>query len=126
MGAPKSGITAPHQPTEKTRAEVAALKSFGTTHEQIALYLDIGDDALVKYYKKELDTALTKANAMVAKGLFNKATQQDDLQAQIFWLKTRGRWRTADKESIEDNNQETLSKIKILVDDLNKTNSSDI
>lgn len=119
-------MTLPHVPTEKSRAEVAALNSFGNTHEQIALYLGISADTLVKYYRYELDTAVIKANAMVARGLFNKATQQDDLQAQIFWLKTRGRWRTVDKEEEHDGHKETLSKIQSLVADLNKTNISEI
>ncbi len=94
-----------HIPTDKTKTEVSALASFGNTQEEIALYLDICVDTLAKHYRRELDTAVIKSNAMVARGLFNKATQQDDLSAQIFWLKTRGRWRTVDRE-IEDLNTE--------------------
>jgi len=45
------------------------------------------------------------ANANVAKRLYNKAVAQDDLSAQIFWLKTRARWRTSDRE-IEDLSKE--------------------
>jgi hypothetical protein len=88
----------PHVPTDKSRAEVSALKSFGHTHEEIALFLDISEKSLVKYYKRELDTAIVKANAQVANKLFKKAIEENDLPAQIFWLKTRARWRTADKE----------------------------
>lgn len=87
-----------HVPTDKTRAEVAALKSFGHTHDEISLFIGITEKTLVKHYKRELDTAITKANANVANKLFKKATDGDDLQAQIFWLKTRARWRTTDKE----------------------------
>lgn len=90
--------TTPHQPTEKTRAEVTALTSFGNTQEEIASYLGICVDTLAKYYRHELDTAVIRANAQVARALFNKAVNQDDLSAQVFWLKTRGRWRTADQE----------------------------
>lgn len=85
-----------HEPSEITRAEVSALNSFGNTQEEIALYLDIDIDTLAKHYRHELDTAVIRANAMVARRLFNKATQQDDLSAQIFWLKTRARWREKD------------------------------
>lgn len=92
----------PHVPTDTTRAEVAALNSFGNTQEEIALYLGICVDTLAKYYRKELDTAVVKANAMVARKLFNKAVNQDDLSAQIFWLKTRGRWKTADQDDGKD------------------------
>src|SRR3990167_609908 len=99
----------PHQPTKKTRAEVAALNSFGNTQEEIASYLDICVDTLYKYYKYELKTAVIKANAKVAQSLYNKAVNQDDLAAQIFWLKTRGRWRTAD--SLPPNQPNTVSEI---------------
>lgn len=93
----------PHEPTDKLRAEVSALTSFGVTQEEICKYIGIGCvDTLYKYYRKELDTAVIKANAMVAQSLFNKAVNQDDLSAQIFWLKTRGRWKTADKEDDKD------------------------
>lgn len=92
----------PHVPTDITRAEVSALSSFGNTQEEIARYLGICVDTLAKYYRQELDTAVIKANARVARSLYNKAINQDDLAAQIFWLKTRGRWRTADQYDSKD------------------------
>jgi inorganic triphosphatase YgiF len=92
MGAPA------HVPTEKTRASVSALKSFGVTHDQIAAYINISHDTLEVHYRQELDTAQTKANAMVAGKLFKKATEQEDLTAMIFWLKTRARWREKDPD----------------------------
>jgi len=101
----------PHVPTDITRAEVTALISFGTTHEDVATYLEISNDTLTKYYRKEIDTACTKSNAMVAKGLFNKATKQDDLQAQIFWLKCRGRWRTVDKDESKSVSDSLIEKL---------------
>jgi DNA-binding CsgD family transcriptional regulator len=110
----------PHVPTEKTRIEVSALASFGNTQEEIALYLDICVDTLVKYYRRELDTAVIKSNAMVARGLFNKATQQDDLSAQIFWLKTRARWRTADSEHEQKAVEDANMSLKMELMDLRK------
>lgn len=94
----EDGTIKAHEPTDKSRAEVAALSSFGHTQEEISIFVDISEDTLVKYYRRELDTAVIRANAQVAKSLFNKAVKQDDLSAQIFWLKTRGRWRTADQD----------------------------
>jgi|SRR6185503_12187651 len=120
------GLFLPHEPTEVTRAEVMALVSFGNTQEQIASYLDITKKTLEKHYRRELDTATIRANAQVAKRLYNKAVQQDDLQAQIFWLKTRARWRTVDENGDRVSPEDTLSKIQALVADLNKTNMSDI
>lgn len=114
----------PHVPTDITRAEVSALTSFGNTQQEICLYLDIALETLYKYYRRELDTAVTKSNAMVAKRLFNKAVNQDDLSAQVFWLKTRARWRTTDKE--EDKiNVEQLADVVKRVNDLNKASEKD-
>lgn len=96
MATPKSGKTAPHVPTDKTRAEVGALVSFGNTQEEIAGHLGIDINTLVKYYRDELDNSLVRANAKVAAKLFRKATDGDDLSAMIFWLKTRGKWREKD------------------------------
>ena len=104
----------PHDATDKTRAEVQALSSFGNTQEEIALYLDICVDTLVKYYRKELDTAVIHANGMVARKLFNKAVNQDDLSAQIFWLKTRAKWRDKSK----DDEAKLESLVEKLVDKL--------
>lgn len=96
MARPKSGISKPHEPTDKTRAEVSALVSFGNTQEEIAGHLGICEDTLVKYYRDEIDNSVVRANAKVAAKLFRKATEGDDLSAMIFWLKTRAKWREKD------------------------------
>ena len=96
MARPKSGISKPHEPTDKTRGEVVALVSFGNTQEEIAGHLGICEDTLAKYYREELDNSVVRANAKVAAKLFRKATEGDDLSAMIFWLKTRAKWREKD------------------------------
>ena len=96
MATPKSGKSAPHVPTEKTRAEVAALVSFGNTQEEIAGYIGIHVNTLMAHYRDELDNSVVRANAKVAAKLFRKAIDGDDIKAQIFWLKTRARWREKD------------------------------
>lgn len=101
----------PHEVTEGTRSAVSNLRSFGHTNEEICGQLKINTDTLVKYYKHELDTAIVKANSEVANKLYQKATYSDDLQAQIFWLKTRARWRTADKEAETDTNKELIDEL---------------
>jgi len=109
MATPKSGISKPHEPTEWTRAEVCALTSFGNTQEDIANYLDIHVNTLLKYYRDELDNSVIRANAKVAAKLFKKATEGDDLSAMIFWLKTRARWR--EKENDDKNFNSLAEKI---------------
>lgn len=115
----------PHVPTDKTRAEVAALNSFGNTQAEIALYLGICIETLVKYYRKELDTAVIKANAQVARALYNKAVNQDDLSAQIFWLKTRARWRTQDVEALAEQNDRMKAELKDLRTQLDEQNKKE-
>lgn len=99
MATPKSGISKPHEPTEKTRAEVGALTSFGNTQEQIADHLGIHPETLRIHYREELDNSVVRANAKVAAKLFRKATEGDDLSAMIFWLKTRAKWREKDDDT---------------------------
>lgn len=101
----------PHLPTDASRETVSALYVFGVTQEDIAKYLDICVETLVKCYKRELETALVDANRKVANRLYNKATEQDDFQAQRFWLQTRGRWRTADKVEETKEAQSIIEKL---------------
>ena len=104
-------MSLPHEPSDISRAEVKALVSFGNTQEQISTYLDIDIKTLQKYYRRELDTGTIQANAQVAKRLYNKAVAQDDLSAQIFWLKTRARWRTDDPININIKHEENIQDL---------------
>lgn len=121
MGAP--GVA--HVPTDKTKAEVNALLSFGNTQAEICSYLDITDKTFLKHYAEEIRTAVVRANAGVARKLYNKCMVNDDLQAQIFWLKTRGRWRTTDIEAKEGVNAEQLAEVVKRVADINKASEKD-
>lgn len=114
-----------HIPTSELRAQVSALYSFGNTQEDIAAYLDICVDTLYKHYKNELRTARMDANATVANKLYNKAVNQDDLGAQIFWLKTQARWRTQDIESLSDQNDRLKEELNELKESLNKKNEKE-
>lgn len=46
---------------------------------------------LRRYFRDELDQGVVKANAKVARSLFENATG-GNVAAQIFWLKTRAGW----------------------------------
>lgn len=106
-----------HEPTEKQQAEVFALKSFGHTHEEIALHLGICTDTLEKYYREQLDTAVIRANAKIAGRLFAKA-EGGDLTAMMFWLKTRGKGRWREKDKDEDKKFESL--VEKLIDKISE------
>lgn len=112
-----------HVVTDKTKAEVSALISFGNTQEDIARYLDISVSTLIRHYEDVMATALLRANAQVANKLYKKATEENDLSAQIFWLKTRARWRTSDSDQIVEDQakiKEELNRIKQDMDAKNK------
>lgn len=94
--------TPAHKPTIEKRAEVRALASFGTPHEDIAKYIGVAVHTLRKYYLEELNSSAIKANAAVGKYLFSLAsgnamkqgaTHGDCRTAAIFWAKTRMGWR---------------------------------
>ena len=92
----------PHKPTDKTRAEVSALCSFGVPQEDIGRYIGIDAKTLRLYYRDELDNSATRANAAVGRFLYQNAsgstlkdgaTHSDCVRAAMFWAKTRMGWR---------------------------------
>lgn len=92
----------PHDPTDKSRAEVAALYSYGIPQQEIASFIGIDTKTLRKHYRKELDVAHVKAHAAVGRFLFQSATgatlkegasHSDCVRAAMFWAKTRMGWR---------------------------------
>ena len=91
-----------HQPTEKTRAEIIALRSYGVPIKEVAAYIGIDDKTLYKYYRDELENSAIKANANVGKFLYQAASGQalttgatysDCVRAAMFWAKTRMGWK---------------------------------
>src|SRR5882757_3849214 len=81
-----------HQPDPSARRQVEALAAYGVPEADISRVVGIDAKTLRKYYRDELDLGVTKANAQVAGFLFN-AAKSGNVTAQIFWLKTRARWR---------------------------------
>ena len=100
-----------HKPTEKTRAEIIALRSYGVPIKEVAASIGIDDKTLYKYCREELENSAIKANANVGKFLYQAtsgqalatgATYSDCVRAAMFWAKTRMEWK-------ETNVQEQLS-----------------
>lgn len=87
-----------HIPTETTRAEVRSLSAFGITQIDVAAFLDIDVKTLRKHYRRELDTALTSSTFKVANALYKNAVEENNVSAQVFWLKTKGGWKEAKDE----------------------------
>src|SRR3978361_1592136 len=81
-----------HRPDPAQRRQVEALAAYGIPEADISGVVGIDPKTLRKYYREELDFGETKANAQVAGFLFN-AAKNGNVTAQIFWLKTRAKWR---------------------------------
>jgi len=81
-----------HKPDPAQRRQVEAMAAYGIPEIDIAAVVGVDPKTLRKHYREELDLGATKANAQVASYLFN-AAKNGNVTAQIFWLKTRARWR---------------------------------
>jgi len=68
------------------------MAAYGIPSVDIARTIGIDPKTLRKCYREELDLGETKANAQVAGFLFT-AARNGNVTAQIFWLKTRARWK---------------------------------
>jgi hypothetical protein len=77
---------------ENDRLLVKRMASIGIPHEDIARSLKTTGETLRKYFAEELATAMTEANVAVAGALFRSAIK-GNVSAQIFWCKTRLRWK---------------------------------
>ena len=86
-----------HKPDAAQRRQVEAMAAYGIPEIDISRVVGIDAKTLRKHYREELDLGETKANAQVAGFLFNSA-RNGNVTAQIFWLKTRARWRESPVE----------------------------
>src|SRR4051812_49884263 len=98
------------------------MAAYGIPETDISRTVGVDAKTLRKHYRDELDLGETKANAQVAGVLFNSA-RGGNVTAQIFWLKTRARWREAPTEvrhsgtigrkgKGEDDDEELLASIR--------------
>jgi len=122
-----------HQPTDKTRAEIVALRSYGVPIKEVAAYIGIDDKTLYKYYKDELENSAIKANANVGKFLYQAAsgqalatgaTHSDCVRAAMFWAKTRMGWKETNVQEVKMAD-EPIAKVTIEVISANAKDSSD-
>lgn len=86
-----------HKPDAAQRRQVEAMAAYGIPETDISRVVGVDAKTLRKHYRDELDLGETKANAQVAGFLFNSA-RTGNVTAQIFWLKTRARWRETPTE----------------------------
>src|SRR4051794_22493738 len=86
-----------HKTHPAQRRQGEAMAAHGIPQTDISPGLRLDPQTLRKHYPDELQVRETKANAQVAGFLFNSA-RTGNVTAQIFWLKTRARWREAPME----------------------------
>lgn len=87
------------EPTDLQRQQVSQLAAVGTPQDQICRMVinpetgkGIGLATLNQYFREELDLGSAKATAAVGGALYRQAIN-GNVTAQIFWMKTRGKWR---------------------------------
>ena len=114
--AKKSGPK-PMQFTEEQRAQVRRFALSGMTHEQIAKHYGLDDKTIAKYFKAELEAGHDIADSAVAGALFKNA-MSGNVAAQIFWMKTRRRWReTGELQLLGKDGKELETIINITLSD---------
>jgi hypothetical protein len=85
----------PYEPSEKDRRTVRTMSAYGIPQHRIAPVIGVDEKTLRRHFRAELDSAEVQANAAVAGALYRNATEHNNVQAQIFWMKTRAQWREA-------------------------------
>ena len=108
-----------HQPDPSQRRQVEAMAAYGIPAVDIAQVVGVDPKTLRKCYRQELDLGETKANAQVAGFLFN-AAKNGNVTAQIFWLKTRARWKEAPAELKHSGSVGTYDMTKRTDDELER------
>lgn len=94
--------TLSHKPTAATRAVVSSLAGYGFTHTEISADVGISEKTLRKHYRSEIEGAIVKANAKVARTLHKMATNGQNVAASIFWMKARAGWRDKPEPADDD------------------------
>jgi hypothetical protein len=77
------------------REKVRHLAGLGVPQDDIARIVRCSPKTLRKRCRDDLDCGVAEANAIVSGCLF-AAAKGGNITAQIFWLKSRGRWRERD------------------------------
>lgn len=81
-----------YEPTEKSRKIVRQLAMLGVPQEQIAKKMGIDAKTLRRHYREDLDEGDVEAFASVAGALWHNAVKNNNVVAQIFWMKARHGW----------------------------------
>jgi len=81
-----------HVPTPETREIVSRYARLGVRQDLIAAEIEISDETLRKYYRKELTKPRAELGAQVAECLVQRALAGSETSI-IFYLKTQQNWK---------------------------------
>ena len=100
------------------REKVRHLAGVGVRQDDIARIVGCAPKTLRKQCRDDLDRGVAEANAMVSGYLF-AAAKAGNVTAQIFWLKTRARWRegAAPDGAMSETNCEPRSEVVLVLPD---------
>lgn len=84
-------------PSNEDKKMIELMCIAGVTHQQICEIMSVSLKTLKKQCSDILKHSKDKANSKVAGALFNNA-MKGNVTAQIFWLKTRARWKETDPD----------------------------
>jgi hypothetical protein len=103
---------------EPVREKVRHLAGIGVPQDDIAKIIGCAPKTLRKRCRDDLDSGVAEANALVSGYLFANA-KNGNVAAQIFWLKTRARWRerAVPEHPAADSDTEASSPVVLLLPD---------
>ena len=106
---------------EAVREKVRHLAGIGVRQDDIARIVGCAPKTLRKRCRDDLDGGVAEANALVSNSLF-AAAKGGNVTAQIFWLKTRARWRerAAPDDPAAGADAEAGSSVVLLLPDNNR------
>ena len=104
--------------SEPVRKKVRHLAGIGVPQDDIAKIIGCAPKTLRKRCRDDLDSGVAEANALVSGYLF-AAAKNGNVGAQIFWLKTRARWRerAVPEHPAADSDTEASSPVVLLLPD---------
>ena len=111
-----------HKPDPLSAARSRPWPPTAFPEPDISAGVGIDPKTLRKHYRDELDLGETKANAQVAGFLFTSA-KNGNVTAQIFWLKTRARWKEPANEFKHSGSLGTYDMTKVSDADLARLES---
>ncbi len=85
-----------YKPSGKDEADVLTMAAYGIPQTTIARILNIHVTTLVSHFSKQIATAKAVKTVEVGNALYQNAIS-GNVVAQIFYLKTQGGWKSADR-----------------------------